>query len=159
MMSILVRDLALGELEVVAEIYGASFDEPYPEPVTASLLRTPGAWCQLAIDTEAGIPLGFVIGRVISDESEILSVGTDPASRRKGVATALMNAASERAISLGAKTLHLEVGEDNPGAVALYKRLEFRATGRRPNYYRRANRRRVAAILMTRHLTTSNKIQ
>ena len=70
-MSILVRNLALGELEVVAEIYGASFDEPYPEPVTASLLRTPGAWCQLAIDTEAGIPLGFVIGRVISDESEI----------------------------------------------------------------------------------------
>ena len=102
-MFILVRNLALGELEVVAEIYGASFDEPYPEPVTASLLRTPGAWCQLAIDTEAGIPLGFVIGRVISDESEILSVGTDPASRRKGVATALMNAASERAISLGAK--------------------------------------------------------
>ena len=159
MMSILVRDLALGELEVVAEIYGVCFEELYPEPVTASLLRTPGAWCQLAIDTEAGIPLGFVIGRVISDESEILSVGTDPASRRKGVATALMNAASERAISLGAKNLYLEVGEDNPGAVALYKRLGFRATGRRPNYYRRANRRRVAAILMTRHLTISNKIQ
>ena len=159
MMSILVRDLALGELEVIAEIYGASFDEPYPEPVTASLLRTPGAWCQLAIDTEAGIPLGFVIGRVILDESEILSVGTDPASRRKGVAAALMNVASERAISLGAKTLHLEVGEDNTGAVALYNRLEFRATGRRPIYYRRANRRRVAAILMTRHLTTSNMIQ
>ena len=157
MMSILVRDLALGELEVVAEIYGASFDEPYPDPVIASLLHTPGAWCQLA--TEAGIPLGFVIGRVISDESEILSVGTDPASRRKGVATVLMNAASERAISLGAKTLHLEVGEDNPGAVALYKRLEFRATGRRPNYYRRANHIRVAAILMTRYLTISNKIQ
>ena len=73
--------------------------------------------------------MGFVIGRVILDESEILSVGTVPASRRKGAATALMNAASERAISLGAKTLYLEVGEDNPGAVALYKRLEFRAPG------------------------------
>jgi len=159
MKSIHVRDIALGELEVIAEIYGASFDDPYPEPVAASLLRTPGAWCQLAIDQKTGTPLGFVISRVILDEAEILSIGTLPAARRKGVATALLDATCGRAVSQGARTLHLEVGEDNPGAVALYKKLAFHATGRRPNYYRRANRRRVAAILMRRDLTTSNKTQ
>ena len=37
------------------------------------------------------------------------------------------------------------------------KKMEFKPTGRRPDYYRRANRRRVAAILMTRNLTTRNK--
>jgi ribosomal protein S18 acetylase RimI-like enzyme len=31
----------------------------------------------------------------------------------------------------------------------LYRKLGFRPTGRRANYYRRADKRRVAAILMT----------
>ena len=53
----------------------------------------------------------------------------------------------------GVKTVHLEVGEDTPGAATLYRKLGFRVTGRRQNYYRRADRRRVAAILMTVDLT------
>ena len=157
MKSILVRNIALGEFETVTKIYGESFNEPYPEMVTASLLRSPGAWCQLAIDEKNGVSIGFLIARIIFDEAEILSVGIVSSSRRQGAAQRLLNAACERAISLGALALHLEVGEDNRGAVALYRKMEFRPTGRRPNYYRRANRRRVAAILMTRNLTTSNK--
>ena len=157
MKSILVRNIALGEFETVTKIYGESFNQPYPETVTASLLRLPGAWCQLAIDEKNGVSIGFLIARIIFDEAEILSVGIVPAARRQGAARRLLNAACERAVSLGALALHLEVGEDNRGAVALYRKMEFRPTGRRPNYYRRANRRRVAAILMTRNLTTSNK--
>ena len=157
MKSILVRNMDWGELAIVNKIYGESFNEPYPESVTASLLRLPGAWCQLAIDEKNGVSIGFLIARIIFDEAEILSVGIVPAARRQGAARRLLNAACERAVSLGALALHLEVGEDNQGAVALYRKMEFRPTGRRPNYYRRANRRRVAAVLMTRNLPTSNK--
>ena len=157
MKSILVRDIALGEFEIVTKIYGESFNELYPELATAALLRCPGAWCQLAVDEETGVPIGFLIARIILDEAEILSIGIVSAARRQGAAQRLLTAASARAMSLGALALHLEVGEDNQGAVALYRKMEFRSTGIRPNYYRRANSRRVAAILMTRNLKSSYK--
>jgi ribosomal-protein-alanine N-acetyltransferase len=157
MKSILVRDMDLGEFEIVTKIYGESFSELYPEFAIASLLRCPGAWCQLAVDEETGVPIGFLIARIILDEAEILSIGIVSAARRQGAAQGLLTAACERAISLGALALHLEVGEDNQGAVALYRKMGFRSAGIRPNYYRRANSRRVAAILMTRNLKSSYK--
>ncbi len=66
---------------------------------------------------------------------------------------ALLEASFAAVRNAGAKTVHLEVSEDNPGAATLYRKLGFRVTGRRPNYYRRADRRRVAALLMTVDLT------
>ena len=153
MTAIVVREFRPGEMPVLAALYGASFDEPYPEPVAASLLRTPGAWCHLAFDGADGMPVGFAITRIILDESELLSIGALPGARRRGVATALLDAGFAEARNAGVKTMHLEVGEDNPGAATLYRKLCFRVTGRRPNYYRRANRRRVAALLMTVDLT------
>ena len=153
MTAIVVRELRPGEMPVLAALYGASFDEPYPEPVAASLLRTPGAWCHLAFDGADGMPVGFAITRTILDESELLSIGALPGERRRGVAMALLDAALAEVRNAGVKTVHLEVGEDNPGAATLYRKLGFRVTGRRQNYYRRADRRRVAAILMTVDLT------
>lgn len=153
MSEIVVREIGAGEIAVVAHLYGASFDEPYPEPVAASLLRTPGAWCHLAWSVETGTPLGFVIARSILDEAEILSIGTMPDARRQGVASTLLEVTFSTALRAKCRVVHLEVGEDNPGAGALYREIGFRATGRRENYYRRANRSRVAAILMTYDLT------
>ncbi|MBC8451826.1 MAG: GNAT family N-acetyltransferase [Rhodospirillaceae bacterium] len=153
MNDIRVREIAVGELSIVAHIYGESFDEPYPEPVASSLLRTPGAWCSLAFGGPDQAPMGFVIARVILDEAEVLSIGTQLDGRRQGVATALLQTTFKAARKEGARVVHLEVGEDNPGAVALYRKLGFWPTGRRPNYYRRADKRRVAAILMTCDLT------
>ena len=148
-----VREIALGELPIVAHIYRQSFDEPYPEVVAASLLRTPGAWCLLAFGGPDRTPMGFLIARVILDEAEVLSIGTLSDGRRKGVGTALLRATFDALRTEGARVVHLEVGEDNPGAIALYRKLHFRPTGSRANYYRRADRRRVAAILMTYDLT------
>lgn len=149
MKDIHVREIAFGELSTVAHIYGESFDEPYPEVAAGSLLRTPGASCLLAFGGLDRTPMGFLIARVILDEAEVLSIGTLLDGRRQGVGTALLRTTFDAVRRGGARVVHLEVGEDNPGAVALYRKLGFRPTGRRANYYRRADKRRVAAILMT----------
>lgn len=151
MSAISVRPLVRGDMATLAALYGASFDEPFPEPVATSLLLTPGAWGLLAVEGSGtyAVPAGFLIARVILDEAEILSVGTHPERRRRGVAQALLAAAAGQAAAAGARILHLEVGEDNPGAIALYRRTGFAKVGRRPDYYRRADRRRVAALLMS----------
>jgi ribosomal protein S18 acetylase RimI-like enzyme len=58
------------------------------------------------------------------------SLATDPAGRRRGVATALLAASEERARELGLGALALETELDNTGAQALYERFGFEARAR-----------------------------
>ena len=53
-----------------------------------------------------------------------------------------------RAVALGAGAIFLEVGEDNPAAIALYRQAGFEPVGRRPAYYRRKRKQPVAALIM-----------
>jgi ribosomal-protein-alanine N-acetyltransferase len=79
---------------------------------------------------------GILIGRVAADEFEILNLAVGKASRRRGVATQLVNAALDCARDAGARQAYLEVRASNEGGIAFYARLGFRICGRRPNYYR-----------------------
>lgn len=51
-------------------------------------------------------------------------------------------------VALGADAIFLEVAEDNPGAIALYRSTGFETVGRRPDYYPRKSRPPVAALIM-----------
>ncbi len=154
MSDIVLHEINQADLPEISRIYGESFEEPYPEPVVVSLLQTPGAWCRLAglVSGETWAPAGFAIARTILNEAEVLSIGTRPEARRRGVAAALLTEVISEAGRRRARVVHLEVGEDNPGAVALYLAHGFETVGRRPDYYRRADRSRVAALLMSRSI-------
>jgi len=79
---------------------------------------------------------GFVIGRQIADEAEILNLAVRLAGRRKGQATALVQSIL-RVFRQGRVTrVFLEVRESNGAAIAFYESLGFRKTGRRRRYYR-----------------------
>jgi ribosomal-protein-alanine N-acetyltransferase len=80
-------------------------------------------------------PTGFIVLRVAADEAEILTVGVLPESRRHGSARALVVFAAEHACNAGARTLFLEVDENNVAARALYDRLGFTEAAQRPGYY------------------------
>lgn len=92
-------------------------------------LSLPGAFGYLAG------PSGFVLARVAADEAEILTLAVVPASRRSGLATALLRAALSRAAASGAVAMLLEVAEANDAARATYARLGFLPVGRRKGYY------------------------
>jgi len=83
----------------------------------------------------AGHVMGFVIIRVVSDEMEILNLAVEPAARRKGIASSLINKAIKRGRDLAAKRAYLEVRESNSIAKAFYARYGFRETARRKIYY------------------------
>ena len=93
-------------------------------------------------------PAGFVLARVASDEAEVLSLGVVPEFRRLGVARALMLALMRQATTREASKIFLEVGADNFAAEKLYRNLGFFEVGRRKNYYLRANRELVDALIM-----------
>ena len=84
---------------------------------------------------QTGHVVGFVLIRVVSDEMEILNLAVEPAARRKGIASSLINKAIKRGRELAAKRAYLEVRESNIAAKAFYATHGFRETARRKIYY------------------------
>lgn len=68
-------------------------------------------------------------------EAEILTMGTDPAYRRRGLARHLMRALLEEAAARGGREVFLEVRATDQGAQALYAGLGFTPIGVRRGYY------------------------
>jgi ribosomal-protein-alanine N-acetyltransferase len=69
-------------------------------------------------------------------EAELLNIAVDPAFRRRGVASALLEALLLEALDAQAQgTVFLEVAEPNTAAIALYRRHGWEQVGLRPGYY------------------------
>lgn len=103
----------------------------FPDPWDAKALRELFAADAFAFSSDDG----FVLARVAGGEAEILTLAVAPAARGKGLGRALLQAAIKRARAEGAETMFLEVGADNPAALALYAGLGFAKVGIRKSYY------------------------
>jgi ribosomal-protein-alanine N-acetyltransferase len=84
----------------------------------------------------AGSPTGFVLGRQVADEAEVLNLAVREECRREGEGRALVKELLRRFAESGVSRVFLEVRESNRGAVGFYERMGFRQSGRREDYYR-----------------------
>ena len=80
--------------------------------------------------------VGFILGRTIGNEAEILNLAIEPGWRRTGVGTALVSALRKQYDAGGIVRVFLEVRESNRGAIAFYEGLGFQRVGKRVGYYR-----------------------
>jgi ribosomal-protein-alanine N-acetyltransferase len=112
----------------------------------ASLLSNAGTFVQGDLDS-------FALIRVVADEAEVLTLATDPAKRRQGLARTTLRQAMTTAQAQGAASIFLEVAEDNHAARSLYQDAGFSQVGRRPGYYVPKNAAPVAALVMKRALS------
>ncbi|GAB3221109.1 ribosomal protein S18-alanine N-acetyltransferase [Glycomyces halotolerans] len=112
-----------------AEIFG-------PEAWSQGLL-----WTELAAghDYRAVFAGDRVVGyagmALAGNEAWINNIAVDPAERRRGIATMLMDDLVARSRAAGAKAMFLEVAVDNAPAQLLYERYGFYGIGVRKNYY------------------------
>ena len=152
-MTFLLRPIGPFDLDVVAALHGACFEEAWGVKAIAELLAMPGAFGLLSAlpGPNGPSPAGFLLARVNLDDCEILSIGVEPGHRRRRMASTLMERAQRLAAGSGARRMFLEVAEDNWGARRLYAGLGFAPVGVRPNYYRRGAGS-VAALTMRRAL-------
>ncbi|HVG81942.1 MAG TPA: GNAT family N-acetyltransferase [Methylomirabilota bacterium] len=150
-MSPLLRPVGPFDLELVATLHGASFEEAWGVQAIAEIMAMPGAFGLIVSEAaEAGPrPAGFLLARLAAEDCEILSIGVSPGRRRRGLARTLMAEATQLASAAGARRVFLEVAEDNWAARRLYAALGFAPVGRRRNYYRRGQDF-VAALTMRR---------
>lgn len=125
------------DVGIVDALMSAAFDPRYGEAWTRSqcmgVLAMPGVRLTLAFLDD--VPAGFAMVRSVADEAELLLLAVDPASRRRGIASALLRAVIAEAQAGGIADLHLEVRAGND-AVKLYTSQGFAKVGERRGYYR-----------------------
>jgi ribosomal-protein-alanine N-acetyltransferase len=92
--------------------------------------------------------IGFALCRVAADEAELLTIAVRADQRRRGAGRALLAAVTAHARAAGARSLFLEVGADNPAALALYGQAAFQAVGSRKAYYQRGRGAAADAVVM-----------
>lgn len=93
---------------------------------------------------------GFLLGRIVADEAEILLLATHPDHRRQGIAAANIAAFHAAARDAGARRIFLEVAADNAPARAAYAAAGFLESGRRRGYYPRASGPAADALVLAR---------
>lgn len=116
-----------------AELERLCFAKPWSEQALLEECENPNAVFLVAM--ENGEMLGYCGMHVVLDECYMDNVAVSPKHRREGVGRALVTALCERAQSVPAAFLTLEVRPTNEAAVRLYESLGFAEIGRRKNFY------------------------
>ena len=118
----------------------------YSRRTMRALLRLPGAECLVA--EEEGTIRGFVLTDRYGPAGHIITLDVAPAVRRRGVGSALVEAAHESMKRAGVREVELETSTTNATAIAFWKRHGYRECGVLPNYYENGE----DAYWMTRRL-------
>lgn len=129
----------------MAALHARCFTVPRPWDARAfaEILQSPSV-------VHLGQAQGFLIGRVVSDEAEVLTLAVDPAARRQRLGWGLVREFLAEAARRGAARAFLEVAETNAAARALYAGAGFSEVGRRRNYYTGAAAGAVDALVLAR---------
>lgn len=133
--------------KMLAAVHCSAFVTPRPwsEAEFTSLLTGTGVFC-------LGDARGFVMGRAVAGEAEVLTLAVCPVQRRQGIARGLMQNFAERAREAGSETAFLEVAEENSAAIALYLSLGYKRAGRRKGYFEDPQGGRIDGLVMTKTL-------
>lgn len=131
----------------LAQVHAAAFVMPRPWSGAEIADLLAGPLCFLVQE-----PDGFLIGRVVAGEAELLTVAVKPCAQGRGIGLRLVQGFVTQAASRGAETAFLEVAETNAAARAVYLRAGFAQTGRRRAYYHAADGTAVDALVLMRKI-------
>lgn len=136
------------EAEALAALHAACFTTPRPWNAAefAELLARADTFV-------LNEPAGFLMGRALAGEAELLTLAVAPDQRRAGTGARLVQRFLAEAEARDAETAFLEVAEDNLAAIALYDRAGFTRAGRRRGYYAHPDGRKVDALVMRRGIS------
>lgn len=102
--------------------------------------------------------LGFLIGRAVAGEAEVLTLAVSVQARRRGLGARLVGRFLYQARLRGAEVAFLEVAAANLAAIGLYRSQGFAEAGRRRGYYRHPDGTPQDALVLRRVLTKAADI-
>ena len=127
-----IRRLTYSDLPQVIAIERRAFGTPWSLSMFVLELSKPSGICIAAL--ENGDLVGYLVCSRYDTVWHLMNVAVDPARRREGIASLLMNHLFDTA-DQPHEQYTLEVRESNEGAIALYERFGFRGAGHRRAYY------------------------
>ncbi|MFN4154972.1 MAG: ribosomal protein S18-alanine N-acetyltransferase [Paracoccaceae bacterium] len=95
---------------------------------------------------------GFLIGRAVAGEAELLTLAVLPAARRQGIGAGLVSRFLTEARTHGSAQAFLEVAAGNAPAIALYESAGFAQVGLRKAYYTGTAGQSEDALILSRAL-------
>ena len=127
----------------------------------AVCFTTPRPWSEAEFTVQLADPLtlcltspnGFLLGRVVAGEAEVLTLAVHPDARRQGIARNLLDRFHAQACRRNATEVFLEVAADNIPAVQLYHAAHYATAGRRRGYYTHASGPPTDALILRKPLT------
>lgn len=133
----------------VANCHSTLFTEAWNKSTFEGLLSDPTSTSLIARHGHPQETIGFLVGRLVADEAEILTFGVVEPWQRHGVGRRLLEGMARAAKRAEAKKIFLEVAADNLPATVLYSRMGFRETARRNGYYARTGQPPVDALVLS----------
>ena len=128
-----IRALTIGDLNAIESIERRSYTTPWSRSMFAGELAKPASLCVGAFEDDR--LAGYLITSRYVDAWHVMNIAVNPAFRRRGIATALLERLFELTDDGGRRGYTLEVRVSNKGAIKLYERLGFSARGKRRGYY------------------------
>lgn len=139
-----VRDMGYDDLPHVSDIEQRSYDFPWSHGVFRDCVLA-GYVC-IVVD-RGDRPVGYSILSIAAGEAHILNLCVDPDFRGLGYGELLLDELIERARGAAVSAMFLEVRPSNAGAIALYRKKNFRKIAKRPAYYQSRDGREDADVL------------
>ncbi len=133
-MSVGLRKLELSDLEAIERIERASYPAPWSRSMFASELAKPSSLSLAAVADEGDLVGYLVLSRYV-DAWHVMNIAVDPAWRRQGIASALLERLLADTSGDAERGHTLEVRVSNLAAIRLYERFGFRSRGIRRGYY------------------------
>ncbi len=128
-----IRKWCESDCRRIAEMEKECFSEPW------TLEMIEGSFCEEHfsgfVAEVGGEIIGYVGVSAVFDTVDVLLIAVSKEFRKRGVATALLSAATEDSLKCGAERAMLEVDVKNESAVSCYLKFGFKKIAERRNYY------------------------
>jgi len=131
-----LRTAAPDDLAAIMRLERETFPtDAWSEPMLRDEISSPHG--RYVVDAEAGRLLGYGGVRAVAGapDADIQTIAVAAEARGRGRGRALLRELLATARVRGARSVFLEVRDDNPNATALYASEGFAQIGRRPRYY------------------------
>ena len=131
---IIIAQMTSDDLQEVVKIEQETLS-PWSLPQLEAELQHAAGWQFVARGAGKGNIVGYVCGKQVAGEAEIYRIAVAMASRRQGVASALLDHALQFLAGTGVTRYYLELRVSNVPAKHLYAKYGFVESTVRKNYY------------------------
>lgn len=143
----ILRPATMADAAELSRLHTASFEEGWTHDDFATWLARAEAMAVLVTSNREAVAFGLALAA--GADAELLTIATDPVSRRAGLGRRIFRALDAEALNRGLERWVLEAARNNLPAIGLYKSEGFVEIGVRKSYYK-TGQGRVDALVMSR---------